>query len=174
MKKLKSMKKLLVFAFSMAILASCNSGGSSEQQATATADTAAAPSTGTFGAAIDESGALPMDSLLAMVSSGQAEINGIKVSGTITEACQAKGCWMKIDKGDGQTMRVVFKDYGFFVPKDCGGKTAVMLGRAYMDTTSVEDLRHYAEDAGKSKEEIEKITQPEVELAFEAEGVIIK
>ena len=131
-------------------------------------------STGTFGANIDESGALPVDSLLAMVGSGQSEINGIKVSGTITEACQAKGCWMKIDKGNGETMRVVFKDYGFFVPKDCGGKTAVMLGRAYMDTTSVEDLRHYAEDAGKSKEEIEKITQPEVELAFEAEGVIIR
>jgi hypothetical protein len=43
-----------------------------------------------------------------------------------------------------------------------------------MDTPAVEDLRHYAEDEGKSKEEIAKITEPLVELAFEAEGVIIQ
>ncbi|MBK9320005.1 MAG: DUF4920 domain-containing protein [Bacteroidetes bacterium] len=115
-----------------------------------------------------------MDSLLAMVNAGNADINGVKVEGKVNEVCQAKGCWMQLDKGDGTTMRVTFKDYGFFVPKDCGGKSAIILGHAYMDTTAVEDLRHYAEDAGKSKEEIEKITEPEVELAFEAEGVLIK
>jgi hypothetical protein len=81
---------------------------------------------------------------------------------------------MLIDKGDGTTMRVKFKDYGFFVPKDCAGKTAIMEGRAFFRTVSVDELKHYAEDAGKSKEEIEKIKEPQKALAFEAEGVILK
>jgi hypothetical protein len=42
------------------------------------------------------------------------------------------------------------------------------------DTTTVAQLRHYAEDAGKSKEEIAKITEPKIELTFMADGVIVK
>ena len=80
---------------------------------------------------------------------------------------------MKMDMGNNQTMMVHFKDYGFFVPKDCSGKHIVMEGIAFIDVTPVAQLRHYAEDAGKSKEEIEKITADEKELTFEASGVII-
>jgi len=35
-------------------------------------------------------------------------------------------------------------------------------------------LRHYAEDAGKSEEEIMTITEPEYVLTFTADGVIIQ
>ncbi len=169
------MKKLIYLSVIILAMASCGQKGGHEghENAETAVDTVNAK-TGQFGAQMDESGAISMDSLLAMVKAGNTDITGIKVEGKVTEACQAKGCWMQIDKGDGSSMRVTFKDYGFFVPKDCAGKTAIMLGHAFMDTTAVEDLRHYAEDAGKSKEEIEKITEPEVELAFEAEGVIIK
>jgi hypothetical protein len=125
-----------------------------------------------FGAEIDEAGAVPVKQLLADM--GDKEEMPAKVEGKITECCKKKGCWMNIDKGDGTTMKVTFKDYGFFVPKDADGKTAVFQGRAYRDTVSVETLRHYAEDAGKSKEEIEKITEPQVDVAFEADGVIIR
>jgi hypothetical protein len=98
----------------------------------------------------------------------------VKLTGKINSVCQKKGCWMKLDMANGQTMRVTFKDYAFFVPKDASGKTAIIDGYLYNDTISVEELRHYAEDAGKSKDEISKITAPEVELSFEAKGVIIK
>ena len=81
---------------------------------------------------------------------------------------------MNLAIGNGETMRVTFKDYGFFVPKDCSGKTAIVQGKAYMDTTTVEMLKEYAKDDGKSEEEIAKITAPEIEMVFEAEGVIIK
>ena len=97
-----------------------------------------------------------------------------KVTGTVESVCQAKGCWMKVKTGDGQTMRVTFKDYGFFVPKDIVGKTVVMEGTAETTTTPVAELRHYAEDAGKSKAEIEKITEPEKAVTFVADGVIVK
>jgi Domain of unknown function (DUF4920) len=97
-----------------------------------------------------------------------------RVTGTVESVCQVKGCWMKVNMDNGQTMRVTFKDYGFFVPKDIAGKTVVFEGEAKMKTTSVAELKHYAEDAGKSKDEIAKITEPKHELTFVADGVIVK
>ena len=71
-------------------------------------------------------------------------------------------------------MKVRFMDYGFFVPtKGLEGKKAVMQGTATREVVDVPTLRHYAEDAGKSKEEIELITDPETNLMFLADGVLI-
>ena len=91
--------------------------------------------------------------------------------GTVNEVCQAKGCWMTIAAGDDREMMVKFKDYGFFVPKDISGREVIMNGMAYYQTTSVDELRHYAEDAGKSDAEIAQITEPKRELRFLADGV---
>jgi len=97
------------------------------------------------------------------------------VSGKMVECCQKKGCWMTLDMGeDHSPMRVTFKDYGFFMPLNSAGRSLVLSGIAMNDTTSVETLRHFAEDAGKSKEEIEAITEPEIEMVFEATGVYIR
>ena len=100
----------------------------------------------------------------------------IQVEGKVSAVCQKKGCWMTIvsDDASKQEMVVKFKDYGFFMPLDLAGKTVIMEGNAYKETTSIDELRHYAEDAGKSEAEIAKITEPKVELKFEATGVIIK
>lgn len=97
-----------------------------------------------------------------------------KVAGKVVEVCQAKGCWMKLDLGNNETMRVTFKDYGFFVPKDSQGKEVVIEGVAVRKVTPVDELRHYAEDAGKTPEEVAQITEPRQELAFEAVGVLMK
>ncbi len=98
----------------------------------------------------------------------------VVVTGKVITACKKKGCWMTVDLGNNQEMRVTFKDYEFFVPKDCDGKEATFKGTASFDTTAVEMLQHYAEDEGLSKEEIAKITEPEIALVFEATGVVIK
>lgn len=104
---------------------------------------------------------------------GKDELN-TKLSGKVTAVCKKKGCWMKVDLGDGEPIRVTFKDYGFFMPLDCEGTDVVIDGVAYQDTVSVEMLRHFAEDAGKTEEEIIAITEPELAWAFEANGVILK
>jgi hypothetical protein len=70
-------------------------------------------------------------------------------------------------------MRVTFKDYAFFMPKDLSGKRVVVDGFARVETTSVEVLRHYAEDAKKTPAEITAITEPKREVSFEAAGVLI-
>ena len=96
-----------------------------------------------------------------------------KIQGTILETCAKKGCWIRL-KADNDTLFVRFKDYGFFVPTSgLEGKTAILQGEATYETLEVEQVRHYAEDAGKSKEEIELITEPEYIFSFTASGVII-
>lgn len=81
---------------------------------------------------------------------------------------------MKVDMAEAADMRVRFKDYGFFVPLDSEGSEAIIEGIAYRDTVPVDELRHYAEDAGKSEEEIAAITEPEVNVRFLAHGVLLK
>lgn len=125
-----------------------------------------------YGAVITKDGAIDVKTLPTKMH-GQKNIT-VKISGDIVAACKVKGCWMTADLGNGQTMRIRFKDYGFFVPKDAGGDFFYAQGVASWDTTSVAQLQHYAEDAGKSAEEIAKITEPKVELVFLAEGVLIE
>lgn len=96
-----------------------------------------------------------------------------KVKGTVYKVCEKKGCWMTLAQTDGEGIMIRFKDYKYFMPKDIVGKDVVLQGTAQKTTTSVEMLRHYAEDAGKSKEEIEKITQPKTEIEFIATGVLV-
>lgn len=97
----------------------------------------------------------------------QAKVEGV---------CQVKGCWMNLVPTDGssdESIFVKFKDYGFFMPLDLAGSEVIVDGIAYREVTSVDELRHYAEDEGKSAEEIAKITEPAEELKFMADGVII-
>jgi hypothetical protein len=97
----------------------------------------------------------------------------VAVSGQVTEVCQKKGCWMAMSspETEGSEMTVRFKDYGFFMPKDLSGHEVVVEGKAKRVVVSVADLRHYAEDAGKSAAEIAMITEPEEELEIVATGV---
>lgn len=96
-----------------------------------------------------------------------------KMRGTIAEVCTKKGCWMTLDMGGESTVMVKFKDYGFFMPLNAEGDV-VLDGRAFVTETSVDELRHYAEDAGKSEDEIAAITESKFEYRFEADGVLLE
>ena len=99
----------------------------------------------------------------------------LKFNANIKEVCSKKGCWMTLPAGnDDETIMVRFKDYGFFMPLDAAGKEVIVAGKAFVNEVSVADLKHYAEDAGKSSEEIASITEPVMEFAFEANGVLLK
>ena len=77
-------------------------------------------------------------------------------------------------KFDNDTIFVRFKDYGFFVPKTgIEGKIASINGILSSEKISVKELRHYAEDAGKSKLEISEIKNPKLTFSFLADGVEI-
>ena len=96
-----------------------------------------------------------------------------KMIAKVDNVCQAKGCWMKLDLENGEQVMVKFKDYGFFMPKNIAGQEVIINGKAYVNEVPVEELRHYAEDAGKSAEEIAQITEPKKTYSFEADGVLL-
>lgn len=125
-----------------------------------------------YGKKVDEKKAITM-AVLTQSMAGKTELPAT-VKAKVSSVCQAEGCWMKVDNGNGTTMMVRMKDHKFVLPKNVAGKTAVFTGKATLKTTSVEMLKHYAEDEGKSPEFTATIKEPKTELAFDATGVIIK
>ncbi len=162
------MKKALLFLTFIFILSACENNKSiqdSPKNETQIAQTF-------YGEKINGENAIPIEQLKDKM--GDKEELECKVSGVVDAVCQKKGCWMELKNNSGENMRVTFKDYGFFVPKDCQGKSAIVEGIAKIEITSVQDLKEYAKDDGKSKEEIDAITEPLKELVFEANGVILQ
>ena len=98
----------------------------------------------------------------------------VQFKSTIKSVCKKKGCWMKLILNNEEVSFVKFKDYGFFVPLNADSNEAIVNGKAFVEIVSVDELRHYAKDGGKSKEDIAKITKPEITYSFLASGVYIK
>ncbi|SRR6266498_526943 len=94
-----------------------------------------------------------------------------KITGKVVEVCRAEGCWLKLEKGDGSSMLVKAKNHSFLVPVDLIGKSIVVEGEAEVKEVSEEMRKHYAEDAGKNKKEIDKIKGSEKQIIFQASGV---
>ena len=141
-----------------------------EEAEEATAGVVAAATPGqTYGTAITPAGALPMSALL--VALGSRDSAQVKLVGKASAVCQAKGCWMTLPTADGKEMRVRFRDYAFFVPKDLSGHEVIVSGWAHRSTVPKSELQHYAKDAGKTDQEVAAITQDEQQLTFMADGV---
>jgi hypothetical protein len=121
---------------------------------------------------IVEAGAIPVADLPKVL--GDKDSVEVKVIATVIESCKQAGCWMDVKQADNSPMKVRFQNYGFFVPKDLDGKTVVFEGVAKRDTVSVADQKHYAQDAKKSKAEIDAITEDKETITFMATGVIVK
>jgi prepilin signal peptidase PulO-like enzyme (type II secretory pathway) len=132
--------------------------------------TPATPGT-TFGAVITAENATTVAELPTLL--GDKEMADVKIEGKVLDVCPKKGCWMSLEMPDKSTVLVKFKDYGFFVPLEMIGKTVVLEGQAKKVETSVDELKHYAEDAKKSKEEIDAITEPKKEIRLTANGVLV-
>ncbi len=163
----------IVFALGIMLCTACQNQKNSQAVDSITTDSIATDSIpGNYGASLDQTGIVsPAEMLMTVEKEGDFEG---KITGEIKEVCTKKGCWITMDLPNGETMRVTFKDYGFFVPTTSKGYPVILEGIAVLTETDVETLRHYAEDEGKSKEEVEKITEPKREITFEAVAVVIQ
>lgn len=97
----------------------------------------------------------------------------VKFTSTIESVCQKKGCWINVPLDGDKKSFVKFKDYAFFLPMNSAGSDVILNGKAFIREISVDRLKHYAQDAGKSEEEIAKITEPKRTYAFLADGVLL-
>jgi len=126
-----------------------------------------------FGEEITDEEVLTKDEMIEKYQNLKAgDTVEVKFSSKVNSVCQSKGCWMRLDMGDNESF-VKFKDYAFFMPKDIAGQEVIVDGKAFVEQTSVEDLKHFAKDAGKSQEEIDAITEPKLTLSFLSSGVLI-
>ena len=168
MKIIHIMRKLLILTCLLAIVA-CKERKKEGEKIEQTEVTYA-----TFGKKITEENVITkeeMSSKFQALSAG--DTLSVKFASSINEVCKAKGCWMKLDLGNEKESMVRFKDYGFFVPLNADNKNVIVNGKAYVTEITVKELQHYAKDAGKSEDEIAKITEPEFTYAFEADGVLL-
>ena len=63
------------------------------------------------------------------------------------------------------------KDYSFFVPTALENKEVLIQGKAELKIVSVAELQHLAEDANKTQEEINAITEPQKTISILANGI---
>jgi len=131
----------------------------------------AGPAETSFGAAL--SPAAPVD--LASVVAAPRDFDGktVKVSGTVGAVCQKKGCWMTLaaPAADGPRVRVTFRDYGFFVPKDLSGRRVVAEGTFHVKTLPRAEAQHYADDEAAAGKPSRQVPGDELELSLVASGV---
>ena len=127
-----------------------------------------------FGEKITAENAISKDEMISKFKTlKEGDTIDVKFVSKVNKVCKTKGCWMKIDLGNEQETTVKFKDYGFFVPMNSEERAVVVNGKAYVSVASVEELQHFAKDAGKTEEEIAKITEPEFTYSFLADGVLM-
>ena len=166
------MKGIWTLAILVLFVYACSNDQQGEATAEETTEVEAVPTM--FGADFSYDGAEDINTIDPSSIAESDSLDAV-VYGTVKDVCQVKGCWMTVvsDLDTSKVINVRFKDYGFFVPKDLAGAKIAMNGKAFSEMTPVDELRHYAEDAGKSAEEIEQITDPEYQLKFYASGVKI-
>ncbi|MFN3795167.1 MAG: DUF4920 domain-containing protein [Chitinophagaceae bacterium] len=123
-----------------------------------------------FGEKVNKEGAFSVDELGNKM--GKNTSMEVKITGKVSEVCTKEGCWIRVATKDGNMM-VKMKDHKFLVPVSLNGKEVVIAGVAEQKVTTVEQLRHYAEDAGKSKAEIEAIKAPKKEIVVQAKGLLV-
>lgn len=125
----------------------------------------------TYGAKITEEGAILISELPTLLK-GKDTV-AVKIKAKAVSSCASKGCWMNLQIDDKNTAFVKMKDYGFFVPTAIADKNIVLDGIAFIKTTSVEELKHYAEDGKKSQAEIDAIKEPKQEIRLLANGIMV-
>ncbi|WP_196895088.1 DUF4920 domain-containing protein [Aureivirga marina] len=171
------MKKSILFLSSILLLAACNSNKSeNNKNETPVEKTQEAPKKEAFfGEKINTDGTISQAAMFEKYNNLKTgDTIDVKFSSIVKSVCKKKGCWAKVALDDNTEAMIRFKDYGFFLPLNSENKEITVNGKAFVTEISVDELKHYAKDAGKSEDEIAAITEPKRTLAFEADGVILR
>ncbi|WP_046757370.1 DUF4920 domain-containing protein [Kordia jejudonensis] len=169
------MKKLALLGFALLAFVACKDAKNNEKTTEKTEEVKSQDMAyASFGDKIDAKNVLTTAEINEKYSGMKVgDTLDVKFASKINSVCSKKGCWMRLDLGEEKEVMVKFKDYGFFMPLDAEGEV-IVNGKAFVQETSVDELKHYAEDAGKSAEEIAAITAPKKTLSFVADGVLLK
>ena len=102
----------------------------------------------TFGSPLDLS--VPVVALEEIAADGGHYVGkSVRVVARVSQVCRKKGCFFIAQEGDA-VVRVSFKDYGFFIPTDAGGKRVTFVGEVVARIVTTEQAEHFAADLGDS------------------------
>ncbi len=157
------MKKLVLFAFVAMSMGGCDHSPKSAAPA--------GPVQEFYGEKFDLTAAAIPVSQLATVVSGTDTVD-VVVEGVIEQTCPNAGCWLNLKTDNG--IQKVTTDHVFFVPvSGCENLKTKVKGKAFVSEISVDQQKHYAEEEGKSAEEIAAIVAPKQVMNLLATGVMI-
>lgn len=160
------MKKYFLALCLSALLISCNKKSNS---------TDLKENYASFGDSISKDGALTKEEMYSKYSGLKTgDTLNVKFKSKINDVCQKKGCWMNLAISNDKEVFVKFKDYAFFMPLNSKNEEVIVNGKAFVSIESIDELKHYAKDAGKSQAAIDSILSPKTTYSFLADGVLIK
>ena len=123
-----------------------------------------------------DSDTMPIETLMASADSYNNK--QVRVSGTVAEVCQHKGCWinMKPESG-GDALFVKFtcpvEPDARLIPLEAVGRPVIVEGKLTVEEISEDEAKHYAQDAGMTEEDIAKITGPQKRLRIASPAAMI-
>lgn len=106
----------------------------------------------TFGAAMPDT----VDPItLSRLVENHANYEGLSVvvDARVSKICRKKGCFFIAQDG-ATTVRVTFKDYGFFVPTNISGRHVTLVGKLKRVELTEEQAAHFKSDLGSADVDI--------------------
>ena len=167
MKKLLSLM-ILTVAFSMSAFAQ---ESAEHAKPTEKDKTEAIPASGVLkrGAALGDAKKVSLAKIMENPSKYAGK--NVRVEGVIVRSCKMEGCWMELaPTQNAKSVRVKFKDHGFFIPLNAAGATAKAEGVFSIKTLSKAEVDHLINDDG-AKFENRNADGSVTEVSFEASGV---
>jgi len=124
---------------------------------------ALAPRSTTFGTPVTDTTLEQVE--LARVLADPEQFTGrpIEIRGEVVEVCQRRGCWLRMaPTGSGDTDGVFVKftcpiEGERLIPMAALGQLVLVEGTLIVETISEAERRHYASDAGATREQIGNI-----------------
>lgn len=164
------MKKILLISIGLTVLTSCN-----KKKEITESEVVEQVNYTVFGDSISTKNVLTNEEMLIKYATLKpGDTLNVKFGATINSTCAKKGCWMSMNLDENNESFVKFRGYEFFVPKQgAENHYAIVEGKAFVNEISVDELKHYAKDAGKSQQAIDSIVNPKRTLSFIADGVLI-
>ncbi len=114
--------------------------------------------------------AIPAEKLYASMAGKDSLI--VSVYGEVDAVCQKAGCWLRVKADDGKTV-MAYTAEEFSFDTDIAGRKVLLNGYARWDVTTEAELKHFAEDENKSKEEIAAIKGDKKELSYYIKGASV-
>lgn len=127
-------------------------------------------------------GAMPVQAVVA--EHAQYVDQPVKLEGMATSVCQRMGCWLMLEAGEGQHVRVHVArdeagDYRFTLPETVVGQRVIVQGHLFEHELSADEQAHYAEDAGAERDpeatpDTTSEAEPLPELRVTATAVLVE